>query len=221
MSVRQRVQQAMNQIDALSLRERAFVMLGAFMVLFLAWDSLLMSDIGARGKTLNADIEAIQGRMSQLGQAIANAAQNRTADPNTLLDDELAALKLRTAQVDGELAARARHVIPPREMANVLEEVLQRQKRLELLRVESLPPEPLFQDAADGDENAPAAVYRHGLELEVRGSYMNVLAYLREIESLEWQFFWEAVTLESGKYPENRVRIRVYSLNLEEGWLGV
>jgi len=221
MNFREKGRQVLAQIDALSLRERALVMLGAFMVLFLAWDGLLMSDIGKRSKTLSADIDVTQNRMEQLNRSIASAAQARGTDPNIVLQNEIAATRARIAELDETLDARSGSIIPPNEMARVIEQVLRRQGRLKLVSARSLSPSPLFEpvDTAEGD--AVGTVYKHGLELEVEGRYLDVLGYLRELESLDWKFFWETVALEGDTYPSNRVRIRVYSLNLEEGWLGV
>lgn len=222
---RQKLQRAMLQIDALSLRERALVMLGAFMVMFLVWDWILMSDIGSRSKRVSGEINVIQERMQQLNQAIASSAQVRGADPNAVLQSELLATRSRINKLDEILSEGSGSVIPPSAMAGVIEQVLRRQGRLKLVSAQSLPPQPVFDMpvATSGANEADdiGTVYRHGLELEVEGRYLDVLEYLRQLESLDWQFFWETVALESDKYPSNRVRIRVYSLNLEEGWLGV
>ncbi|MBW3566723.1 MAG: hypothetical protein KY410_01980 [Proteobacteria bacterium] len=219
MKLRENWRQFTLRIDALSLRERALVMLGAFMVLFLLWDWLLMADIGVRSKAMTNEIGVMQERTQQLNQLIAAAAR-RGGDPNVALQADIKAIRTRIAALDEMLDARAGNVIPPQAMAGVIEQVLVRQGRLELVSARSLPPSPLFESAAlEGD--ALGAVYKHGLELEVEGRYLDVLGYLRELESLDWQFFWEAVVLEGGDYPSNRVRIRVYSLNFEEGWLGV
>lgn len=221
MTLTPRFRQFAAQIDALSLRERALVMLGAVMVLFLAWDWLLMSGTSARSKAVSAEIEVIQQRTAQLNQSVTAAVQQRGSDPNAALEQTLSDVRARIETLNASLGANAGRVIPPQEMAGVLEEVLRRQGRLELVSVRSLPRVALFEQNPDGAADLPGAVYRHGLEMEVEGRYLDVLAYLKTLESLPWQFFWDTVALESTEYPSNRVRIRVYSLNLEEGWLGV
>ncbi|HEX7029426.1 MAG TPA: hypothetical protein VF254_02430 [Gammaproteobacteria bacterium] len=221
MSLRQQGRLIAERIDALSLRERAMLMIGAFMVMFLVWDWLLMSEITARSKTISEQIEVTRNGVARLNEAIAITAQVRGGDPDDALRARLAAAERRIAALDAELARRAGQVIPPGEMAEVLENILERQGRLELLSVKSLPPEALFETEAGAGTALPGSIYRHGLEMEVEGRYLDVLAYLRELEALDWKFFWDAVELESEDYPANRVRIRIYSLNLEEGWLGV
>lgn len=223
MKLSPRLRQLATQIDALSLRERALVMLGAVMVLFLAWDWLLMSGTGARSRAVSAEIEVIRQRTVQLNHSVTAAVQQRGSDPNAALEQTLSELGARIESVNRALGTNAGRVIPPQEMAGVLEEVLRRQGSLELVSVRSLPRVALFEQNPEEDAatDLPGAVYRHGLEMEVEGRYLDVLAYLKALESLPWQFFWDTVALESTKYPSNRVRIRVYSLNLEEGWLGV
>ncbi len=48
-----------------------------------------------------------------------------------------------------------------------------------------------------------------------------MLAYVRALESLESDFFWEALEIETITYPRNRIRLRVYTLSLSEDWIGV
>lgn len=225
MTFRQRLRQTAGRIDALSLRERGMLLVGAFMVLFLIWDWLLMADVTQRSKAVNGEIALIQARMSQLNETITAAAQNRSIDPNAVLQEELTLVGQETAALDEQLAARSGNVVPPQEMARVLKEMLGRHGRLKLVGVRNLERKTLFDKTADTAEaetaELPGSVYRHGLELELDGRYLDVLAYLRELEQLPWRFFWEAVDLESTDYPVNRVRIVVYTLNFEKGWLGV
>lgn len=223
MNFRTRIRQAQAQIDALSLRERALLVAGVFMVMFLFWDWLLMSDVARRSKLVNTQISQVQERMSQLSETIATAARARGSDPNNSLQEELQRLRTGITVLDEKLGERNSAIISPAEMAKVLENVLARHGRLKMIAVRSLERTTLFEAATgfDSDIELPGNVYRQGLELEVEGRYLDVLTYLRELEGLPSQFFWERLVLDSQDYPINRVRIVVYSLNLEEGWLGV
>ena len=51
--------------------------------------------------------------------------------------------------------------------------------------------------------------------------YLDVLAYLHALESLEWRFYWRLLELESTAYPRNRVRIELSTLSLDKDWIGV
>jgi len=63
--------------------------------------------------------------------------------------------------------------------------------------------------------------YKHGLTITLEGDYLSALAYMRELESLEWGFFWETVEYEVTEYPRGRVAITLYTMSLGKEWIGV
>jgi hypothetical protein len=62
--------------------------------------------------------------------------------------------------------------------------------------------------------------YLHPVELVVGGSYLNVLAYLQELESHPWGFQWRrfefSTTADGPQY-----RIEFTTLSMQSNWLGV
>ena len=123
------------------------------------------------------------------------------------------------AELDRRLKSQMGDLIDPANMARVLEAILTRHTDLRLRRLENLPTRPLL---AGEDGNAPeAGVYRHGLEMEFSGSYLSLLAYLKELDALPWNFYWDALELQVDEYPRAVITIRVHTLSLDEGWIGV
>lgn len=220
--MRQRVKRLATRIDAMSLRERVLVMLAAVAVVYLAWDTFMMQPINRRQKAVETDLQQVQSRISQLSETVQTLATSTRTNPNARLEAEREELRREIGALDELLEERTANIIAPQEMPRVLEAVLVRQAGLKLIEMRSLPAVPLFpapEGAAASD--AKGNVYRHGLELEVEGSYATVLNYLRALESLQWTFFWESIELESVDYPRNRVKIVVYTLSLSEDWIGV
>ena len=58
---------------------------------------------------------------------------------------------------------------------------------------------------------------RYELRLELEGSYLGTLRYLRALEALPWKFFWESVDYEVIEYPLARVTLQIYTLGLLKG----
>jgi MSHA biogenesis protein MshJ len=73
----------------------------------------------------------------------------------------------------------------------------------------------------DGDNPALPEVYQHGLEVIFQGNYNSTLSYLKKLEQLPWKFYWEEVTYEVIKYPKAQITVRIHTLSLEKGWIGV
>lgn len=64
-------------------------------------------------------------------------------------------------------------------------------------------------------------LFKHGIEVKVRGSYTQLVDYVRALESLDWHMGWAELTLESKNYPESELTIIVYTLSLESAWIKI
>lgn len=209
------------RLDALSLRERVLVMLAAFAVIYLVWDTFLMQPINRRQAAVQAEVAQTQARITELGETVQKLATSSSSNPNARLQTEKEHLERENGVLDEALAERTANIVAPREMARVLEAVLVKQAGLTLIEMRSLPAQPLFPAPETDEAPAEGNVYRHGLELHLEGGYVDVLTYLQALEALPWTFFWDSIELESVKYPRNRVKIVVYTLSLSEDWIGV
>ncbi len=205
------------RIDALSLRERALVFLSVLAVLVFGWQALLMDPLEARQARLVANIESIQKNVQDIDGQMQALLEQRIADPDAANHRRLAELEAAIRASDERLGGAVRGLVAPQEMARVLEDVLTRETRLRLIRVESLPAEPLLA----ADASTGAGVYRHGMQLVLEGSFQGTVDYLRALEQLGRALYWDEVGLEMLDYPRARVTIRVHTLGLSEAWIGV
>ena len=64
-------------------------------------------------------------------------------------------------------------------------------------------------------------VYKHRLVIEMEGTFSGTVDYLESLESLPWQLYWDEIDYQVARYPLARVKILLYSLGPEEGWVGV
>jgi MSHA biogenesis protein MshJ len=86
---------------------------------------------------------------------------------------------------------------------------------LELVSMNTLPAQPITV------EQLETGYYRHGLSLQVQGSYLDTLRYLQALETLQWKFLWGAVRLEVIEHPTSSVTITVFTLGRRPGSIGV
>lgn len=76
-------------------------------------------------------------------------------------------------------------------------------------------------DSGNGNTANLPEVYQHGLQVVFQGDYHSTLSYLRKLEQLPWKFYWDEVTYEVLQYPKAQISIRIHTLSLEKGWIGV
>ena len=170
-------------------------------------------------------IDDYERRIAELNKQLQTLQRRKSEDPHKELKQRIAQLDEHIQQLDVELRDKFHGLIEPRQMANVLESVLQQHKDLVLVRVQSLEAVPLITQ--DDDENTKpdqvphVEVYRHGMQVEFEGSYLATLEYLKTLEKLPWEFYWDAVQLEVEEYPKARIIITVHTLSLRDAWIGV
>jgi MSHA biogenesis protein MshJ len=157
-----------------------------------------------------------------LSAAASGHAPDSLVDRYTALKLRETALRAAVADTDAQLADAQAGMIAPKEMVAVLTDVLGHQKGLTLVLLRNLAVEPLLPPLAQSQSGStpPMGPYLHPVEIVVRGNYLDVLAYLQELESRPWGFLWrrfEYTTSADG--PEYRIQFA--TLSMQSNWLGV
>ena len=213
----------MDRFDQLSLRERVIVLIAALLLIALIWDSTFMAPLDKDRKGKMQQIDALRAEISGLDQSIEALVAQGAADPKQSSHATADALRAEIKEIDRRLAGVTSGLIAPKEMAQVLEQVLARASRLTLLGLRTLPPQGVVAPGSDSaaQPGQAAQIYKHGVELELTGSYLDTLYFLQALEALPWRFFWDRLEFTVEDHPRGRVKLRVYTLGLEEGWIGV
>ncbi|MCP4299332.1 MAG: type II secretion system protein M [Gammaproteobacteria bacterium] len=203
------------KVDALSMRERLLLMITASVLIAALWHTMLMQPLEQRASQTRAELTALEGRISDANRNLEDQILQLAGGDNEHRT-RIASLRKRIDEINATLGNHAAELIDPAEMARVLEGVLKEQSRLTLVRIRNTTPDSL---TADEDPSA-VTFYRHGLEIEVEGSYAACLDYLNAIEALPWRLYWQVLELDVIDYPLNRIRIEVGTLSLDEEWIG-
>jgi MSHA biogenesis protein MshJ len=64
-------------------------------------------------------------------------------------------------------------------------------------------------------------LYRHGVEIVLQGSYLDMVSYMDALESLPAQLFWGKAELAAGQYPNARLKLTLYTLSLDQKWMEI
>ena len=221
-----RLQQLHRRYLALSLRERALVTLSILVALVVGWNLAVFNPMYTANTEAQAKLAGVEASLKTLQQQQQQLLQKQQQDPLRELKDRVALLDQHLAEVNRQLQGKLHGLIAPPQMAKLLESALQQQRELKLIKLQSLAAVPLVLPEEKGDKaevpvKKPAQVYRHGLQLEFEGSYLATLEYLKALQGLPWEFYWDEVSLQVDKYPLAHVTIVVHTLSLTEGWIGV
>jgi len=223
--MKQSWEQISRRFDTLRPRERVMVFLAGVAIIaglgfVLAIDSAL-----AKHKIVVASVDKHRTDLAQMQKQNAELSRLLAQDLDAEGRKQIEDLQRRLGGYDAELRNVQQGLVPPKQMAKVLEDMLNRDSRVRLVKLRTLPVAALVEPASAAADKPPApsknVVYKHGLELTVEGSYLDLLAYQLRLENLPWRMFFARTSVNSLDYPKVFMTITLYTLSLEEAWLVV
>ncbi len=206
-----------------SLRERVLVAGMLTVVVMALCFTLMLEPALKQRRSLQAQMAELNQQTATVGEQLA-ALTARLRDPDAELRARIKSVQDEIGTIDGRLHTLERALVPPTRMAGLLEQMLKRNARLQLVELRKLPVTALVEKPQGKEGSAAddrAGVYKHGVEITVQGSYADLYAYLQTLEKLPQQLFWGEVKLVTETYPRNRMTIVVYTLSLDKTWLTV
>lgn len=210
------------KFDALNERERLAVMLLSVVAIIIIFLELLLSPLSKQHNIIDTQIISLQTQTKQLETQVAVLKTKKNRDPDFQEKQKLKLLNEQISNLDVRLKEKMHGLIEPKQMAKVLEVVLAQNTDLKLQRVQSLGAKPLAPfKAREGKEAESLGIYRHGMQIEFKGSYLSTLNYLKALDELPWNFYWDVLELNVNKYPVSTIVITVHTLSFHEGWIGV
>lgn len=228
--MKEKLKKLLARFDALNRRERIVVSVAVWLVVLFVMDTLAITPAQRQSGAMARAITEKQAELVRSETDVAALRTKRTQDPDATARARIAELEKRIAVIDGQLKNAKTQIVPPEKMAGLLEQLLRRNKRLELVSLRSTAPESMgkSEGAAGADKGAPAqgrataeVLYRQGMELTLSGSYADMLDYVAQIEQLPWKIFWGRLEMKVDEYPRARLVLNVYTLSLDKTWLSI
>mgnify|MGYP001611981981 CR=1 FL=1 len=214
------VKRIITRVDALSLRERAILFMSLLAVLFLFANQVLFPSLRAQQKQLEQQIGDKLVQVNTINTQVGRIIAEGTEDPDAAQRARLTELRRQFAELEISSADITRGLVSPREMTRLVHTMLRENSSLQLVKAENLSPEAISLDGSEKPAAAGAAVYRHGLRLQVRGRYADIVRYLNTLERLNWRVMWGEVKLETERYPVTYATLTLYTLSLDKAWIG-
>lgn len=211
------LKQYAERIDNASLRERVLLFLATALVLVFLVNVTLIKPLRDAQRRLSSDIAQNERELRTIQGEVQRLARARGAEPDARNRERGAVLRAELATLDSQIAEEQRRFTPPQRMREVLEEMLQREKRLRLIDLKTLP----VSDLTATQAQAGRRVFRHGVELTLAGSYLDLYAYLSALERLSTQLYWGRAEMVVTEYPVATLKLTVYTLSFDQAWLVV
>jgi len=216
------------RINALQQRERAMIFAAVIAIIWFVLNALLIEPVSAQRAALDAQLQQRQGELQALQQQIH--ALETQADPDAANRARRDILSQQIAAANDELKNMQQNLVPAQKMNALLQDVLSRNPRLQLVAMRTLPVTALVEKQPDAAPTPNAAanpmtgqenIFRHGVEITLQGNYVDLYDYLMRLEKLPWRMFWARAVLDAGDYPRLTLKLTIYTLSLDKAWLEV
>ncbi|HSQ05106.1 MAG TPA: hypothetical protein VLN59_13770, partial [Burkholderiales bacterium] len=212
-------------------RERLLLAACAAVVLVYAYSFLFIQPLLTAKARLVRDIEQSRSTAQTFTSLMKSAPTQ--VDPGAARRAYRDQLRVKVGNLDKEMQGLQKSLVPPQEVAKLLEGVLARHRQLQLVSLHKLPvqrldsapaPSPAKGAAATKDGKGVSvvverAMYQHSFELIVQGSYSDLHDYLSQLEKLPWQMFWGRISVDASAFPRLTATITVHTLSLDKAWL--
>ena len=208
----------------LTQRERLLTLLVAAALVWAVADGLLIRPLQQRmqlAQRLQTDADAAALQAAAL---LEELRVSRSIDPDVALKQRLSELLIEQARLGKRIEALQNDLIRPEQMVETLQAVLQSSAGLQLKSLTNLPVEAVSlggPEQTKPSEPPSVVLFRHGLVIEVSGTYLELLAYLKALEQLPWRLYWQALELDSAEYPQSHLKLQLHSYSLDGSWIGV
>ena len=228
--IKQLLGQLQGKIDALSLREWAILFTTISIILYIIIDFLLLTPLKLEHQGVMLQIQTVQSETNQFAAQALSIIERAKIDPNLTEHQQLDRLNQELDNANRNIEKAVEGLITPERMAIALESLLQKQKGLKFISIENQPAKPLIDTLTNATDQGASAtsvpipaqgIYQHSFKLQFEGSYLDTLAYLQELEGLEWRFRWDEINLTMLEYPAVHVTIILHTMSLDEGVIGV
>jgi MSHA biogenesis protein MshJ len=211
------------KVDGLSLRERAMIFAAAAFTVVSLMNTFFLNPLLAQQKRLSSQVVQQQEKMKETQAQLAALIQAKQADEHAPQREHIKTLRRQLAEGDTFLKSTQDKLVPPEKMALLLEQVLNKNTHLQLMALNTLPVTLFIEPAADTAmaTSLEKQIFKHGVQMTVRGNYADLMQYLTALEKMPTQMFWGMAKLSVIQYPNAELTLTLYTLSLDKTWLQV
>lgn len=212
-------------------RERMLILGAIIAVVYLLWEFIGIKPVTSEIESFQIQESKLQKSINTVDAELSVLTELARRDPTVMLKQEISALKSKLAEIDERLAQLSVGLIPADQLPAMLHDVLKSNDRLQLIKLNTLPPAEVALERVENDgavtndastaasspEAQSAKLYRHGVEMHLRGGYVALVEYLSNLEQGEWKFYWEDLHYSVVDYPHAESTLKVFTLSGDRG----
>jgi MSHA biogenesis protein MshJ len=215
-----KLKQYAQRFDAQTIRERGLIAISIIVAFsFLWWTNYAtpkmkqIETLQTENQRVARDVENTRVIVSDIRQSIAAGVHKEKEFQLTKLGKDLAALeeKLRVTTIE---------LVDPEKMFQLMNQLIYQDSRLRLLSLKRREVRPAIPPVNEED-TSDSGIYRHVLEIELGGKYLDILKYMQTLEALDWKLLWDEIEIVSDEQLKPTVKVVISTLSTRKEWVGI
>ncbi|WP_371193511.1 MSHA biogenesis protein MshJ [Glaciecola sp. SC05] len=210
--------QILNKFDALAMREKRLIFVAVPSLIIFVMSLLLIEPTYLEIDNVKAKAATQKTQLSNLQTTSTELVTELGRDPDAIVKSQIAALQKQLAQIQASFDSELGHLVSPKAMPILLENLFEQAQGLELLSMESIPPTPIF---TDDNQSGDIQLFRQGIQITFQGDYFATRDFFADAEQLQWQLYWKFLNYDVHSHPLATTKLEVFTLSTSEAFIGV
>ncbi|MEM7565173.1 MAG: hypothetical protein AAF353_19345 [Pseudomonadota bacterium] len=211
-----------DRFNAQTLRERALIAGSILVALGFVWWSYFVDPHQAQIKSLNQDNQRVSREVNATRAQIQVIRQRIAGGVHKEKEAQLVQLVKELERVEEELRVKTVELVDPEKMFQLMNQLIYNDSRLQLLSLKRREVRPAIPPV-EGEQEAESdpGIYRHVLEIEFAGKFLDIMRYMQEMEGLDWKLLWDEIDIQSAEHPRITVKVVISTLSTRKEWVGI
>lgn len=217
----EQLKQYADRFNAQTIRERGLIAFSIIVVIVFLWWNYYAAPMMAKVENRQSENDRISSEIQNTRVVIGSIRQRIAAGVNQEKEIRLSRLVEDLAAVEEQLRVTTIELVDPEKMFQLMSELVYRDSRLKLLSLQRREVRAAIPPSDPEKPEDDAGIYRHVLELQFAGSYLDILLYMQSMEAIDWKLLWDEIEIVSEEYPKVVVRVVMSTLSTRKEWVGI
>jgi MSHA biogenesis protein MshJ len=208
------------RFDAQPIRERGLIALSLLVVIGFIWWNYYAAPMMQKTERQQAETRRLTGEVENTRAIVADIRQRIATGVYQEKEFQLARLGKQLDEVEDRLRMKTDELIDPEKMFELMNQLIYQDSHLQLLSLKRREVRSAIPPLDEAEPTAPG-LYRHVLEIEFAGKYLDILRYMQTLESLDWKLLWDEIEIQSDEHPRTTVKVAISTLSTRKEWVGI
>jgi len=215
------LRQYAQRFDAWTMRERVLISGSILVVIVFLWWSYYTAPMMAEVENRQSENQRISTEIDNARVAVASIRQRIAAGVHQEKETRLERLIEDLSAVEEQLRVTTIELVDPEKMFQLMNQLVYRDSKLTLLSLRRREVKSAIPATDPEQAEDEAGIYRHVLEMQFAGKYLDILGYMQSMEALDWKLLWDEIEISTDEYPNVVVKVVMSTLSTRKEWVGI